>query len=94
MMNFKISKAKSNYKRLGNYIQEVNKRDTDKKVTKLLGVSIRKVLMPSIANIIGTDMSTYKIIKKNQFAYGPVTSRNGDKISVSLLLYGYLRQVI
>jgi type I restriction enzyme S subunit len=76
---------KSNYKKLGNYIREVNKRDTDKKVTKLLGVSIRKVLMPSIANIIGTDMSTYKIIKKNQFAYGPVTSRNGDKISVALL---------
>lgn len=76
---------KSSYKKLGNYIQIVNKRDTDKKVTRLLGVSIRKVLMPSIANIIGTDMSTYKIIKKNQFAYGPVTSRNGDKISVALL---------
>ncbi|HHT9079068.1 TPA: restriction endonuclease subunit S [Flavobacterium psychrophilum] len=76
---------KSSYKKLGKYIQEVNKRDTDKKVTKLLGVSIRKVLMPSIANIIGTDMSTYKIIQKNQFAYGPVTSRNGDKISVALL---------
>jgi type I restriction enzyme S subunit len=30
-------------------------------------------------------MSTYKLIKKNQFAYGPVTSRNGDKISVALL---------
>ncbi|KDN54682.1 restriction modification system DNA specificity domain-containing protein [Flavobacterium seoulense] len=41
--------------------------------------------MPSIANIIGTDMSTYKLISKNQFAYGPVTSRNGDKISIALL---------
>ncbi|MDI6049415.1 restriction endonuclease subunit S [Flavobacterium sp. XS2P24] len=76
---------KSSYKKLGNYIQVVNKRDTDKTVDKLLGVSIRKVLIPSIANIIGTDMSTYKIIKKNQFAYGPVTSRNGDKISVAIL---------
>jgi type I restriction enzyme S subunit len=76
---------KSSYKKLGNYIQIVNKRDTDKKVTKLLGVSIRKILIPSIANIIGTDMSTYKIIQKNQFAYGPVTSRNGDKISVAVL---------
>ena len=75
---------KSSYKKLGNYIQVVNKRDTDKTVDKLLGVSIRKVLIPSIANIIGTDMSTYKIIQKNQFAYGPVTSRNGDKISVAL----------
>ncbi len=51
----------------------------------MLGVSIRKILIPSIANIIGTDMSTYKIIQNNQFAYGPVTSRNGDKISVALL---------
>ncbi|OUD30777.1 restriction endonuclease subunit S [Flavobacterium sp. FPG59] len=76
---------KSSYKKLGNYIQIVNERDADKTVDRLLGVSIRKVLMPSIANIIGTDMSTYKIIKKNQFAYGPVTSRNGDKISVALL---------
>lgn len=76
---------KSSYKKLGNYIQIVNKRDSSKKVDKLLGVSIRKVLIPSIANIIGTDMSTYKIIQKNQFAYGPVTSRNGDKISVAVL---------
>jgi type I restriction enzyme S subunit len=76
---------KSSYKKLGNYIQIVNKRDSSKKIDKLLGVSIRKVLIPSIANIIGTDMSTYKIIQKNQFAYGPVTSRNGDKISVAVL---------
>jgi type I restriction enzyme S subunit len=75
----------SNYKRLGDYIQEVNIRNSDLSNIPLLGVSIKKVLMPSIANIIGTDMSTYKLIKKNQFAYGPVTSRNGDKISIALL---------
>ncbi len=75
----------SNYKRLGDYIQEVNIRNRDLSTIPLLGVSIKKVLMPSIANIIGTDMSTYKLIKKNQFAYGPVTSRNGDKISIALL---------
>jgi len=73
------------YKTLGNYIQEVNHRNTDLKVEKLLGVSIQKILMPSIANTVGTNMSTYKIIKRNQFAYGPVTSRNGNKISVALL---------
>ncbi len=76
---------KSNYKTLGNYIREVNHRNTKLGNAKLLGVSIQKVLMPSIANIIGTDMSTYKLIKRNQFAYGPVTSRNGDKISVAIL---------
>jgi type I restriction enzyme S subunit len=76
---------RSNYKRLGNYIQVVNERNSNLEVERLLGVSIRKVLMPSIANTIGTNMTTYKIIKRNQFAYGPVTSRNGDKISIALL---------
>lgn len=76
---------KSNYKKIGKYIREVNKRDTSMKVALLLGVSIEKKFKPSIANIIGTDMSTYKIVERNQFAYGPVTSRNGDKISIALL---------
>lgn len=74
----------SSYKRLGEYIQEVNIRNKELKEFPLLGVSIRKEMIISIANTVGTDMSTYKIIQKNQFAYGPVTSRNGDKISIAL----------
>ena len=74
----------SSYKRLGDYIQEVNIRNKDLKQYPLLGVSIKKEMIISIANTVGTDMSTYKIIQKNQFAYGPVTSRNGDKISIAL----------
>ncbi|MBR4048277.1 MAG: restriction endonuclease subunit S [Bacteroides sp.] len=73
------------YKRLGDYIREVNVRNRELEVTNLLGVSISKEFMPSIANTIGTDMSTYKIVKRGQFAYGPVTSRNGDKVSIALL---------
>lgn len=76
---------KSHYKRLGDYIREVNVRNRDLAVTRLLGVSIQKVFMPSIANTIGTDMVTYKIVEKGQFGYGPVTSRNGDKVSIALL---------
>ena len=74
-----------NYKRLGDYIREVDVRNRDLSVTTLLGVSISKEFIPSIANTIGTDMSTYKIVRKGQFAYGPVTSRNGDKVSIALL---------
>ena len=73
------------YKRLGKYIREVNVRNKDLKVTNLQGVSISKQFIPSIANTIGTDMSTYKIVERGQFAYGPVTSRNGDKVSIALL---------
>lgn len=73
------------YKRLGDHIREVNVRNRELKVTNLLGVSISKEFMSSIANTIGTDMSTYKIVKRRQFAYGPITSRNGDKVSIALL---------
>lgn len=72
------------YKRLGNYIRQVNIRNKDLETETLLGVSITKKLIPSIANTIGTDMSVYKVIERRQFAYGTVTSRNGDKISIAL----------
>lgn len=75
---------KSNYKPLGKYIQPVVGRNIDLGNLPLVGLSITKKFIPSIANTIGTDMSTYRIIEKNQFAYGPVTSRNGDKITIAL----------
>ena len=75
---------RSNYKPLGKYIQPVVGRNNDLGDLPLVGLSIKKEFIPSIANTIGTDMSTYRIIEKNQFAYGPVTSRNGDKITIAL----------
>lgn len=68
---------KSNYKRLGNYIRQVDVRNRDLVVNKLLGLSIAKQFITSIANTTGTDMSTYKIVQPRQFGYVPVTSRNG-----------------
>lgn len=59
---------RSNYKRLGNHIREVNKRNADLKAKQLLGINIDKFFMPSVANIVGTDMSVYKIVTKGQFA--------------------------
>lgn len=76
--------SKTGYKRLGDYIREVDVRNKDLEVKELLGVSISKEFVPSIANTIGTDMSSYKMVQPLQFAYGPVTSRNGDKISIAL----------
>lgn len=76
--------SKENYRRLGDYIREVDVRNRDLKVKELLGVSVSKEFIPSIANTIGTDMSSYKVVEPLQFAYGPVTSRNGDKVSIAL----------
>jgi len=59
---------RSNYKRLGDYIIEIKIRNTEEKAEKLLGINIDKFFMPSVANVVGTDLSVYKIVKKNQFA--------------------------
>lgn len=76
---------KAEYRKLGEYIRLVDVRNTDLKVNRLLGLSIEKRFIESIANTIGTDFRPYKIVKKRQFAYGPVTSRNGEKITIALL---------
>ena len=51
----------------------------------MLGVSVQKVFIPSIANTVGTDFTKYKVVKKGQFTYIPDTSRRGDKIGIALL---------
>lgn len=76
---------RTDYKVLGKYIRLVDARNRDLAITNLRGVSIEKKFIPSIANIIGTDLSGYKIVRTGQFAYGPVTSRNGEKISIAYL---------
>lgn len=77
--------SKENYRRLGDYIREVDVRNRDLKVKELLGVSVSKEFIPSIANTIGTDMSSYKVVKFRQFVYIEDTSRRGDKIAIALL---------
>ncbi len=76
---------RSDYKRLGDYIREVDVRNRDLAVTNLLGVSVSKEFIPSIANTIGTDMSSYKVVRRGQFVYIADTSRRGDKIAIALL---------
>lgn len=71
--------------KLEEYINLVDIRNKNLTVKKLLGVSINKTFIKSIANTIGTDFSNYKIVRRRQFAYCPVTSRNGEKISIALL---------
>jgi type I restriction enzyme S subunit len=75
---------KNNYKPIGNYIQPVDERNTALQDLPLVGLSISKEFIPSIANTIGTDMSNYRVIERNNFAYCGVTSRNGEKITIAL----------
>lgn len=76
---------KSNYKRIGDHIRLVDERNKGLKVKTLLGLSISKQFIPSVANIIGTDMENYKIIRRNQFACSIMQVRRDKKMPVALL---------
>ena len=76
---------KNGYRLLGDFIQQVDVRNTKGKQENLLGVSVQKNFIPSIANTVGTDFTKYKVVKRGQFTYIPDTSRRGDKIGIALL---------
>jgi type I restriction enzyme S subunit len=75
---------KSNYKPIGDYIQVVDERNKGLKITTLLGLSISKQFIKSVANVIGTDMENYKIIRKNQFACSTMQVRRDKKMPIAL----------
>ena len=76
--------SKTEYKRLGDYIREVNDRNRDLKVTKLVGLTIDKAFIPSVANVIGTDLSNYKVIRKEQFACSLMQVSRDGKMPVAM----------
>lgn len=76
---------KSNFKKIGEHIRLVDERNKGLQVKQLLGLSISKQFIPSVANIIGTDMENYKIIRKNQFACSTMQVRRDKKMPVALL---------
>jgi type I restriction enzyme S subunit len=74
----------SSYKRLGDYIQVIKDKNVNLRATKLLGINIDKFFMPSVANIVGTDLSNYKIVKKNQFACNRMHVGRDYRIPIAL----------
>lgn len=76
---------RSNYRRIGDYIDLVDERNKDLSIDLLLGLSISKEFIPSVANIVGTNMANYKIIRKGQFACSIMQVRRDKKIPVALL---------
>ncbi|MFX4241670.1 restriction endonuclease subunit S [Aliarcobacter butzleri] len=79
---------KSNYKKLGDFIQQVKKRNNDNILTvdNLRGINISKEFMPSVANVTGTDLSVYKVVEKNQFAYNPMHVGRDEVLPISMLV--------
>jgi type I restriction enzyme S subunit len=76
---------RSSYNPIGSYIREVDERNKGLKVQQLLGLSISKKFIPSVANTIGTDMENYKVISYNQFACSTMQVRRDGKMPVALM---------
>lgn len=72
------------YKRLGDYIRDVNVRNKDLKVTNPMGINIEKYFMPSVANVIGTDLSAYKLVGDMQFACNLMHVGRDEKIPMAM----------
>jgi type I restriction enzyme S subunit len=72
------------YQRLGNYIREVNVRNRELKVTNLLGLSMSKQFRPSTSNIVGVDLTKYKVVDRNVFAFDPMSVIRVHKVPIAI----------
>lgn len=75
---------KSNYDLLGNHIRLIDNRNKDLVTEQVLGINIAKFFMPSVANVIGTDLSKYKLIQKGNFACNPMHVGRDERLPVAL----------
>lgn len=75
---------RSNYKRIGDFIKQVSLKNTKDEFDELLGINIDKFFMPSVANVIGTDLKRYKVVKKHQFACNRMHVGRDYRIPIAL----------
>lgn len=75
---------KSTFDVLGNHIRLVDKRNRDMITDRVVGINIDKYFMPSVANVIGTDLSKYKLISKGLFACNPMHVGRDERLPVAL----------
>ena len=70
------------------YIAETDSRNSYEKFTKddVRGVSNLKSFIPTKADMNGVSLKPYKIVKHHEFSFVPVTSRNGEKLSIAMNL--------
>lgn len=75
---------KSNYEPLSKHIRLVDYRNSKEVTSTVLGISIDKEFMPSVANVIGTDLSRYKLISKGLFACNPMHVGRDERLPIAL----------
>lgn len=71
---------------LGEYIEQLDKRNSDGALTvaDVQGISTDKCFIPTKANMDGVPVLSYKIVAPSEFIYVADTSRRGDKMALAL----------
>jgi restriction endonuclease S subunit len=77
---------KSHYKRIGNFVTKIKKKNFDNALSAkdLKGININKYFMPSVANINGTDLSKYRIVSKRQFSFNPMHVGRDEVLPIAI----------
>lgn len=72
---------RSDYKRLGDYIEPVDERNTNGEIKLSQGISNNKYFQTP--KQVATDSTKDNIVRRGYFAYNRATTRNGEKISIA-----------
>lgn len=72
-------------KKIGDYIEISDKKNESLyySVDDVRGISVEKRFIPTKADMSGVSLKSYYIVRPDEFAYVPVTSRNSEKISIA-----------
>ena len=71
--------------KIGELVERTDRRNSTGEVDNLIGVSIEKCFIKSVANTIGTDLTKYKIVEKDDFAVSLMQVSRDAKIPIARL---------
>ena len=77
------------YKRLGDLVKFISKKNIEGTATILYGINIDKFFMPSVANTIGVDLKKYKVVTKHQFACNRMHVGRDERLPISMSTHDY-----
>jgi type I restriction enzyme S subunit len=72
------------FNRIGDYISVIDNRNSNGEIEYLMGISIDKCYIPSVANVIGTDLKNYKVIRRGQFACSLMQVSRDQRIPIAM----------
>lgn len=83
-----IQELKNKYpaQEIGQYIEECNEKNTNNLLQEdsVRGLATSKGMIDTKANLTGVSLTSYKIVKPEEIAFVPDTSRRGDKMSLGI----------